>query len=197
MAIISLNEETTGLDYDRRFKQWGKVIRSSEHIDLGKTRGYSITGPWVKWGQSISLKEGQFLIAAAQSGSRNHHSYEYLFLTVKDDKVIEVQNSEEFEQACKTLQGVTETQVAAAQNSELYSFALRAAWEMSKPKKEEEKKSKLEAEKAQLLARLAEIEKELKKLSKETPVSSSSSLENVRKQFEKNETEKNPSEFSF
>jgi hypothetical protein len=71
-----------GLSADSRFKRWGKLVRGPQDIDLQKRNGYSLTGPFVRWGEAVALEPGQFLVLAAESGSIKHHDYDYRLVGV-------------------------------------------------------------------------------------------------------------------
>lgn len=113
------------LQNDSRFKSWGKTILQDSDLDLAKDRGYALNGSWVKWDDAVSLGENQFLVVAAETGSRNRHGYEYRLI--------------EGGSTCRRVPGnemravidgaldaghIVEANVANAKNSPLYRYAL-------------------------------------------------------------------------
>ncbi len=130
MAITTPSEH---LNNDSRYKSWAKLIRGPQDVDLGAKNGYSLTGPWVRWTESVALEPGQYLVCAAETGSRKNHTYDYALRTV--DQAGEVINGEKdrytAEEWVARCAWATEEQRARAKNSTLYSYALTASWEFA------------------------------------------------------------------
>lgn len=120
VAIVMCSDQY--LSSDSRFRRWGKTILSPQDIDLTKKNGYSLTGSFVQWGDAVALQPGQFLVLAAETGSRNYHDYHYALIGVgADGQPVQVSSSEIWEQ----IEGsrLTDAAKAAARNSILYSYA--------------------------------------------------------------------------
>jgi hypothetical protein len=125
MAITTCSE---WLSKDSRFKNWGKKITCATHVDLAQQNGYSLTGPWVRWDDSVALAEGEFLVVAAETGSRANRSYEYRLVAggATECRCIEDAERSEVLTAAKTAGKISEAQFAQHLNSALYSYALYA-----------------------------------------------------------------------
>lgn len=129
---------------DSRWKAWGKKISGPEHLDLNAKNGYSLTGPWVGWDESVSLGEGEFLVIASELGSRKDHPYCYgLIMPLPPTGfpgMIHVSESynaicdhgsekSDIADAISRIQDIPDEQRARAQNSGLYAMALwMAVW---------------------------------------------------------------------
>jgi len=97
------------------------LIRKTEDVDLDRIGGYALTGAWVRWGETISLSSGEFLVCACERGSRNHHGYCYALVEGGD----EAREIERDEQEKYIAEGhVTEQERAYGMNSTLQRFAL-------------------------------------------------------------------------
>lgn len=113
------------LENDSRFKSWGKKISGTCHVDLSKSNGYSLTGPWVRWDDAVSLGSGEYLVVAAETGSRASHDYKYrLVVGGETPRRIEKSEREAVISAACADGGVSESQNAQQQNNLLYSYAL-------------------------------------------------------------------------
>lgn len=120
-----ITKPSNHLKSDDRFKQWGKLITAAD-IDLAQKNGYSIKGAWVKWGESVSLTPGKFLVCASETGSRASHSYDYALIdgnNVRVDQDFRIAEHDRLLAEGK----ITEEQRVNAKNSTLYSFALFVA----------------------------------------------------------------------
>lgn len=84
MALATVAAKPYGLEYDSRFKHWGKLILSGSDLDLNAKNGYSLTGPFTRWGETVALEPGQFLVVATEAGSRKYASYQYALVGVND-----------------------------------------------------------------------------------------------------------------
>jgi len=147
-----------GLDTDSRWKKWAKLIRSIDDIDLSKANGYSLTGPWVGWTDSVALGEGQYLVIAAESGSRANHPYSYEMIIGGGDELRaddHIARNADIDAALAAGK-INEQMRAAAQNSCLYSFALWA-WLQYQATPAVDRDA-LAAERERLVARIAEID---------------------------------------
>lgn len=125
MAVLTVSQKLAPeqVSYDSRFKAWAKVIASPAHVDLTKTNGYSLTGPFVNWGKSVAVGAGQFLVLAAESGSRANRTYKYALVRVNGADDSEVVSDEEIADAVSS---APDDQRAKAINSPLYAFAVYA-----------------------------------------------------------------------
>jgi hypothetical protein len=113
-----------GLTEDSRFKSWGKVLRGPAEVDLSQKDGYSLRGRFVRWNESIALGDGEYLVIAAETGSRNNHAYKYrLVAGGSTPRRIEKEEREAVIEAGRAA-GVAEEQIARAKNSTLYAYAL-------------------------------------------------------------------------
>ena len=127
MAVVTVSGQAWGLATDSRWRKWGKRINGLGQVDLSKSNGYSLTGEFVRWGESVALHPGQYLVLAAESGSAKYHEYSYRLIGVDaDDQPIDLT-----EQVDQVLVGAFESPVpvadehrARAKNSWLYSAAL-------------------------------------------------------------------------
>ncbi len=111
------------LETDHRFRQWGKLICSKSDLDLSQSNGYSLRGQWVKWGESVSLQPGRWLIAASEYGSRASHSYHYRLID-GNGNIIDADNQIAVLDQALADGVITEDQRVKAKNSCLYSCAL-------------------------------------------------------------------------
>ncbi len=128
MAILTRPKDH--LVNDSRFKAWAKSIRSRADLDLTRERGYALIGPWVKYGDTVALEPGEFLVVAAERGSRAHHYYEHLLVGVTVDadgaEMLEQFTDTEVYAALEEIPEIKPRALAAARNSALYAFALYA-----------------------------------------------------------------------
>ena len=120
------------LKCDARFKHWGKVFTAKD-FDEKKDNGYAIGGKFVRWGDSVSLNAGEFMVCAAETGSRGKHSYDYALVIggpaarlidrdcLKGDPLWK-------EFLAKREATFDETIVAKAKNNTLYRMGLFAVW---------------------------------------------------------------------
>jgi hypothetical protein len=161
MAITSCKD--WGLVADSRFKAWGKKV-TPQGVDLDKDNGYSLGGEWVDWGNEISLGESEYLVVAAEVGSRKNRKYSYRLVrggaecalvsstSSKDGARVRPQIEQWFSE-----EKITEQQYADARNSTLYMYALYIAT----VERRVSKADVLRDERERLMARIAEIDIEL------------------------------------
>lgn len=130
MAVLTVSQKLAPeqVSYDSRFKAWAKLIASPAHVELGKTNGYSLTGPFVGWGKSAAVGAGQFLVLAAESGSRARREYKYALVRVNGADEPEVVSAEEIAAAVAQ---APDAQRAKALNSPLYAFAVYTASQLA------------------------------------------------------------------
>lgn len=116
MAVVTINSKlaNSGIEFDSRFRAWAKIIGT-------KANGYSITSGFTNWGKSIALTPDQFVVLAAESGSRARHSYDYALVTVgANDQPVAIDDA--------TITAfIPDAQRAKAANSPLYAIALYCA----------------------------------------------------------------------
>jgi len=117
-----LNELGSRLEYDRRWRQWAKVIRSPKEIDLSKQGAYAITSEFVRWGSTVAVPENAYLIAATEAGSNRRRSYIYAIFQATNDGVRYI-TPEEIK-ATVNEENIPENYRAKAANSEPYAMAL-------------------------------------------------------------------------
>lgn len=128
MAVLTINGKLAPqISYDSRFKAWAKLVTTPEHIDLSKASGYSLTGRFIDWGKSVAVAPGQFVVLAAESGSRNRHAYKYALVRVNGADEPEIVSDEEIAEA---VAAAPDAQRAKALNSTLYAFAVYCAHEL-------------------------------------------------------------------
>ncbi len=113
------------LGFDRRFKHWGKLIRTAADLDLTKPKGFALAGPFVKWGESCPIHDGQLLVLASEQGSVAHHDYDYALVQCIGGSVAECPWAD-------VLTGVRDSDLpdevkAAAENNKLYCYAAFAS----------------------------------------------------------------------
>jgi hypothetical protein len=161
MAITSCGD--WGLLANSRFKSWGKRVTKSD-IDLEKENGYSLGGEWVRWDESVALGVDEYLVVAAEVGSRKNKKYGYR-LVRGGDKCTLVSSTSKNDSAKISPQVeewlsrelITEQQYAKAKNSVLYKYALYIV----NIDRRVHRSDVLRDERERLLARIAEIDAEL------------------------------------
>lgn len=122
MAVFKVTSALSPeLKYDPRWRQWAKRVDGPEHVDLKAKNGYSLTGPFVKWGQAVAMEPGQFLVVASEAGSAKHKAYTYALITVGDDDQPRQVSKDEIDEA---VAAAPDEQKAKALNSRLYAFAV-------------------------------------------------------------------------
>lgn len=130
MAIVTATGAPYELATDSRFRSWAKTIRSAKEIDLSKTGGYALTGEFVKFGSSIALNSGEYLVLAAESGSRKYASYDYRLVTVNGNGEAEWIKYSEIKETI-TQSDTCDEHKAKSLNSVPFAFALFASIMMS------------------------------------------------------------------
>jgi len=100
---------------DSRFKHWAKLIGPAQ-IDLSKRNGYSLGGQWIRWTDQVSVVAPNYLVVAAETGSRKNHGYDYVL--VGENGVVAQ------EEIDKVVAQADEGRRVAAHNSTLYAYAL-------------------------------------------------------------------------
>ena len=135
MAVITINSATTGLTFEAHWKHWGKLAQTGAHVDLNQKNGYSLTGPFVRWGEAIALNPGEYVVAASETGSRRYHGYDYALLTVDEAGGVVVVDPDEIGREATTDERLSERARANAKNSALYAIAayLRLRLPLSAP----------------------------------------------------------------
>lgn len=124
MAITKISAY---VDTDSRFRSWGKHVTKRAEIDLTQKGGYAINAGFVRADQAIALGQGQYLVCAAETGSRKSHSYDYALVegTLDAPRLVE-QN----EQDALISLYASEEQQARSLNSDLYRMGLYIALRM-------------------------------------------------------------------
>jgi hypothetical protein len=116
------------LKYDSRFKHWGKSFNAND-FDESKEKGYALGGKFVPWNSSVALGPGQFLVVAAETGSRANHSYEYALVIGGDDAKVVDKTTSPWKDFIESMRKVfPEDVVAKAMNNTLYKYGLFATW---------------------------------------------------------------------
>jgi hypothetical protein len=158
MAITSCGD--WGLTTDSRFKSWGKKVTKSD-IDLEKEDGYAFGGEWVKWNKSVALGADEYLVIAAEVGSRKNKRYGYRLVRGGNECTLVSSTSSAGIRPQLTEWSeygwITEEQWAKSLNSTLYAYALY----ISLADRRVHKSDVLRDERERLLARIAEIDAEL------------------------------------
>ena len=161
MAITSCGD--WGLTADSRFRSWGKKVTKSD-IDLEEENGYALGGEWVRWDESVALGADEYLVIAAEVGSRKNKKYGYRLVRGGDECALVASTSKSDGIGISILieewlvcERITEQQYAKAKNSMLYAYALYIAnidWRVHRS-------DVLRDERERLMARIAEIDAEL------------------------------------
>lgn len=115
------------LDRDTRFKSWGRTIKTAADVDISKERGYALSGEWVKWTASVAVGDNEFLVAAAETGSRARRGYSYQLVegsTSGECRVVEGDEMRAVIDGALEAGQIDEGHVAKSKNSELYLYAL-------------------------------------------------------------------------
>lgn len=132
MALVTVNGKAGGADLsvDSRFKQWGKLVRSAGDVDLAKSNGYALSGPFAKWGSAVALEPGQFLVLSSETGSRARHDYDYALIGVNPAGEAESVARTAIDAAVATQSDAIR---AKAANSRLYAMAVYCTVATSAP----------------------------------------------------------------
>lgn len=69
---------------DYKEKAWAKLVLNREHIDLSRTGGYAITGPFIDFDKSVMLEPHQFLVVGskypqAKSNAEFEDGFEWVY----------------------------------------------------------------------------------------------------------------------
>jgi len=116
------------LKCDPRFKHWGKVFTAKD-FNEDKDNGYAIGGRFVRWDDNVALNAGEFLVVAAETGSRGKHSYDYkLVICGPTARVIEPEDPLWKEYISKRESTFPENVVAKSKNNTLYRMGLFAVY---------------------------------------------------------------------
>ena len=153
--IVKVSGKDIGLIADSRFKSWGKVVRSVADVDLTKNNGFALTAPFVRWGSVEVMQPGQYVVLAAEVGTRAHHNYEYALCRVTENGLERV--DDEALVAMKANVDIPEEYRAKAMASPLYAYALYCAYELREQGAEE---PGLSAEETELVERLRALSPE-------------------------------------
>jgi hypothetical protein len=129
--MILSAQENSGLKTDHRFKKWAKTLNPGE-VDLTKKNGYSLTGRFLRWNESVSLNENTLMVCASENGSMKYHSYDYKLIDYQGNRITPEIRKELIEKHA------TDEQKANSINSILYSYACYAYyfWKIQEPKTE-------------------------------------------------------------
>lgn len=122
--LVKLDRVTTKIGQDKRFRSWAKLVTDPSHIDLSKTNGYALTGPWAKFGDTIALKPGEFIVAAAEVGSVRTHPYDYSLITTDGENIITLDYRADSEAIAEVVKQAPEELQAKAANNTLYRFSV-------------------------------------------------------------------------
>lgn len=120
--VVTVEDGLLGISSDGRdgFKRWGKRVRPNE-VDLSASNGHSLGGEWLTWGRAVALEEGDYLVLAAETGSRANHSYKYRLGQVRGGELIRI--DEGTRDALFAGAPVTDRERANLANSLLYAYA--------------------------------------------------------------------------
>ena len=69
---------------DPRFKSWVKLLTSKSSIDISKDGGFALVAPVLPFDASYTLLPNQFLLMAAQHGTRSKQQYNHVLLHLDD-----------------------------------------------------------------------------------------------------------------
>lgn len=121
MAVVQVSGNKYDLVTDSRFKKWGKLIRNGEY-DLQAKNGYSLTGAFVRWGESVPLNKGEYLVLAAESGSRKYAAYDYRLVGVDENGEAQEITDTDIDTALANTP-LPDDVIAKTANSRLYRYA--------------------------------------------------------------------------
>lgn len=127
MAIIHIEKLANehGLEQDRRFRSWARVIRNKEDLDLSREGGNAILSDFVNFNKTIAVEPGQFLLIAAETGSVKYHSYSYRFFKVAEDNTVQkISKPERLAFFESRKDEISEEFLAKAENSIPFAWAL-------------------------------------------------------------------------
>jgi len=157
--IVTVSGKDIGLIADSRFKRWGKTVRSSSDIDLTKNNGYALTSPFLNWGSVEVMQPGQYVVLAAEVGTRAHHNYKYALCRVTESGLERV--DDEALVAMKANVDIPEEYRAKAMASPLYAYALYCAYALKGQGAEQgAEEPGLSAEETELVVRLCALSPE-------------------------------------
>jgi len=124
------------LKADTRFKHWGKKFTCKD-FDEAKEKGFALGGKFVQWNSSVALGDGEFMVVAAEVGSRARY-YNYVLVMGGEKEaqsaiaIIDGRESTPSKQWDEFIAAMPkvfpEAVVAKAMNNRLYSFGLFSAW---------------------------------------------------------------------
>lgn len=117
--VTSLEElaKEFDLETDSRFRRWAKVIPSLTPVTPLSVGGYALGGNFER-GHFV-VRDGDYVVLAAESGSRTHHSYEYRLLKNIHGKMVRVRVPNERIR----LLPLSSDKMAKSLNSTLYAYA--------------------------------------------------------------------------
>ncbi len=120
--VITIADGVLGIASDGRdgFKRWGKRVRPGD-VDLTVASGRALGGEWLTWGKSAALEEGDYLVLAAETGSRASHSYKYRLGQVRSGELVRI--DQETRDALFARSTLKDTERAAVANNILYAYA--------------------------------------------------------------------------
>lgn len=120
MAVIEVGNAY--LQSDSRFTRWAKVVRTRADLNIKLKGGYAITAAFVQWGKAVAVAPGEYVVFAAETGSRHSVSYDYALWRVSpEDKMAKIE-WKEVEQVADSPK-LNDAAKAACRNSRLYAIA--------------------------------------------------------------------------
>jgi len=157
--IVKVSGKDIGLIADSRFKRWGKTVRSVADVDLTKNNGYALVSPFLNWGSVEVMQPGQYVVLAAEVGTRAHAKYQYALCRVTESGLERV--SDEELAVVKDNPEIPEEYRAKALASTLYTYALYCAYALKGQGAEQgAEEPGLSAEETELVERLRALSPE-------------------------------------
>jgi len=154
-----------GITRDSRYKAWGKKVTADRVNLTARSGGFALGGDWAKWDDSVAIGNGEYLVVAAETGSRKSHSYRYRLIAGGEvARLIEEAERQAVIAAALAAGDITEGDMARQENDRLYEYALYISLVCSQTNVspcEPNRTEELKAERAKLLQCVAEIDAEL------------------------------------
>jgi hypothetical protein len=149
MPITSTADWGITLWKNHNSKGWGKKVTVSD-INLSGKNGCALNGSWVRWGEKVSLVEGEYLVITVRTNGSDSYKlvkgYKNCVQLVKEWKINKIIWFES-----------NEVQKVKAQNNRLYAYGLYIV----RKAQETNRKAQLLEELNHLITRVNEVDKEL------------------------------------
>lgn len=116
------------LQRDSRFRSWTKKI-SAQTIDLRQEGAYALTSDFHGYDKAVALEAGEYLVVAAEQGSRRNVAYKYA-LVGPDGEKIGKEAREPVLVWARERGLISQAQEAKMQNSLPYTYAVYVAMDL-------------------------------------------------------------------